>query len=91
MGRLIDSDKVYSKIYSSGYLTDQVEKAIDNTETAFDLGMVLEQLEDYGKYKGILRCEGESFDNYIPVSVAKQIVRARGLGRVLGYLEESNE
>ena len=37
--------------------------------------MILDQLEDYGKYKGILRCEGEGFENYIPVSVAKQIVK----------------
>ena len=57
-------------------------------ESAFDLDMILEQLEDYGKYKGVLRCEGESFDNFIPVSVAKQIVRGRGLGGILGYIEE---
>lgn len=55
--------------------------------SAFNIDKVLEQLEDYGKYKGILRSEGESFENYIPVSVAKQIVRARGLGEVLGMEE----
>lgn len=53
--------------------------------------MVLEQLEDYGKFKGVLRCDGESFENYIPVSVAKQIVKGRGLGGTLGYMEEYNE
>lgn len=88
MGRLIDSDKVFTNIYMSGYYTEQVGEAIDKTTTEFDLNMVLEQLEDYGKYKGILCCEGESFENYIPVSVAKQIVRERGLEGVLGYMEE---
>lgn len=89
MGRLIDSDKVSTKIYLTGYRTNQIEEAIDNTETEFDMDMVLEQLEDYGKFKGVLRCEGESFENYIPVSVAKLIVKGRGLGGVLGYIEES--
>jgi len=56
----------------------------------FDIDRVLEQLEDYGKFKGVLRCEGESFENYIPVSVAKLIVKGRGLGGVLGYMEEYN-
>ena len=45
MGRLIESDKVYTKIYLTGYYTDQVEEAIDNTETAFVMDMVLDQLE----------------------------------------------
>ncbi|MDU7031179.1 MAG: hypothetical protein E6357_26330 [Clostridiales bacterium] len=49
--------------------------------------MILQQLEDYGKYKGILKCDDEKCENYIPVSVAKQIVRGKGLGGVLGYLE----
>lgn len=88
MGRLIDSDKVSTKIYLTGCCTNKIEEAIDNTETAFDMDLVLEQLEDYGKFKGVLRCEGESFENYIPVSVAKQIVKGCGLGGVLGYIEE---
>lgn len=69
---------------------DQIESIEDISSVAenFDIDKVLEQLEDYGKYKGVLRWrEGESFENYIPVSVAKQIVRARGLGGALGYLE----
>lgn len=59
----------------------------DNYAVAFDMDMVLEQLEDYGKYKGLLRCEGEGFENYIPVSVAKQIVKGRGLNGVMGYMD----
>lgn len=49
--------------------------------------MILELLEDYGKYKGVLHCGGDSFENHIPVSIAKQIVRGRGLGGVQGYME----
>lgn len=70
-----------------------VNELIQKQPIAFDIDMVLEQIEDYGKYKGILRVEedGKS-ENYIPVSIAKRIVRCRGLGGVLGYLEdEKNE
>lgn len=56
--------------------------------SAFNIDMILNQLEDYGKYKGLLRCEGEGFENYIPVSVAKQIVKGRGVDGVLGYMED---
>lgn len=69
---------------------DQIESIEEDNSSVsenFNIGKVLEQLEDYGKYKGILRCEGDECENYIPVSVAKQIVKARGLGGVLGYLE----
>lgn len=69
-----------------------IETAIEYAENlpiAFDISKVLEQLEEYGKYKGILRVEEDKCENYIPVSVAKQIVRSRGLGGVLGY--ESKE
>jgi len=55
---------------------------------AFDMDTVLDQLEDYGKYKGVGVLKEEQFENYIPVSVAKQIVKGRGLGGVLGYLME---
>lgn len=56
---------------------------------SFDIDMVLDQLDNYGKHKGTLHYEGEDFENYIPISVAKQIVRARGLGGVLGYMDEN--
>ena len=62
------------------------EKIYEILEDAADL--VCDQLEDYGKYKGILMCNGDKSENYIPVSVAKQIVKARGRGGVLGYLKE---
>lgn len=64
------------------------DELIQKQPIAFDLDRVLEQLEDYGKYKGILRCEKDKCENYIPVSVAKKIVRGRGSGEVLGYIEE---
>lgn len=61
---------------------DQIESIEDISSVAenFDIDKVLEQLEDYGKYKGIPHCDGENFENHIPVSIAKQIVRGRGLG-----------
>lgn len=90
MGKLIDSDVVSTKVYLSGYSTNEIEKAIDEVSVAFDVDMVLDQIEDYGKYKGVLMCNGDKNENYIPVSVAKQIVRARGLGWVLGYLEKED-
>lgn len=65
-----------------------VDELIKKQPTVFDMDMVLEQLEDYGKYKGVLYCEDEIFkdyENYIPVSVAKQIVKSRGLDGILGY------
>lgn len=88
MGKLIDSDVVSTRIYLSGYSTNEIERAIDETPDAFDVDMVLDQLEDYGKYKGVLMCNGDKNENYIPVSAAKQIVKTGGLGGVLGYLEE---
>jgi hypothetical protein len=91
MGKLIDSDVVSTKVCLSGYSTNEVEDAIDKTPIAFDVEMVLDQLEDCGKYKGVLMCNGDKSENYIPVSVAKQIVRAKGLCGVLGYLEEKGE
>lgn len=53
----------------------------------FDVDMILEQLEDYGKYNGVLHIGCDECENYIPVSVAKKIVKAKGLGGVLGYME----
>lgn len=67
-----------------------IETAIEYAENlpiAFDISKVLEQLEEYGKYKGVLHCEDDKCENYIPVSVAKRIVRCRGLSGVLGYLD----
>lgn len=85
-------EEVYSRLHP--LLEELVDIACDQIESVeaddlyksegFDVDTILEQLEDYGKYKGILHCEGESFENYIPVSVAKQIVRGRGLNGVIG-------
>ncbi|WP_099467853.1 hypothetical protein [Konateibacter massiliensis] len=55
------------------------------------MNMVLDQLGDYGKHKGILKGDYDKCEIYIPVSVAKQIIRGRGLGGVLGYLEDNNK
>lgn len=96
MGRLIDEDVLENYIDSdeSGlmsakeYKYDYIE-CINEQPTAFDINMVFEQLENYGKSKGVLYCEENGYENYIPVSVAKKIVRCRGLGGVLGYMEEN--
>lgn len=87
-------EEVYDKLYPFleqivDIICDHIETIkIDNTSEMedFNIEMVLDQLEDYGKYKGLLRCEEEKCENYIPVSVAKQIVKGRGLGGVLGYM-----
>lgn len=78
-----------------GELTEYRLKALRNMRGEWNesrknvnIDMILEQLEDYAKYKGVLRCEDDKCENYIPVSVAKQIVNGRGLGGVLGYREE---
>lgn len=93
-------DEVYDRLHS---LLEQFVELVDITcdrieeleecdsleLERFNMEKVLEQLEECGKYKGILHCEGEGFENYIPVSVAKKIVRARGLSEVLGHMEEA--
>lgn len=92
-------DEVYDRLHS---LLEQFVELVDITcdrieeleecdlseLEQFNMEKVLAQLEECGKYKGILHCEGEGFENYIPVSVAKQIVRVRGLSEVLGHMEE---
>lgn len=83
---LIDADKI--KIPPDVPYRGAVKRTIIQQPTAFDIDMVLEQLKDYGKYKGILYCEEDKCENYIPVSVAKQIVKGRGLGGILGYLKK---
>jgi hypothetical protein len=69
-----------------GYIDD----LIDKQPVAFDMDMVIDQLEDYGKYKGILKNENGKCENYIPVSMAVKIVKAAGLNGVLGYLTKED-
>lgn len=63
-----------------------VNNLIEKQPMAFDMNMVIEQLNDYGKYKGILRLEDDKYENFIPLSIAIKIVKSRGLGGVLGYM-----
>lgn len=86
---LIDADNI--RVPSEMPYKGAVKRTMMQQQTAFDIDMVLQQLEDYEKYKGLLHCEDDKCENCIPVSVAKQIVRGRGLGGVLGYLEGENE
>lgn len=69
-----------------GYIDD----LIDKQPVSFDMDMVIDQLEDYGKYKGILKNENGKCENYIPVSMAVKIVKAAGLNGVLGYLTKED-
>ena len=69
-----------------GYIDD----LIDKQPVAFDMDMVVDQLEDYGKYKGILKNKNGKCENYIPVSMAIKIVKAAGLNGVLGYLTKED-
>lgn len=66
-----------------------VNNLIEKQPTAFDMNMVIEQLKDYGKYKGILRLEEDKCENFIPVSIAIKIVKSRGVGGVLDYMKEN--
>ncbi len=98
IGRLIDDEVLEDYIDSedSGLMSarefqyDYIE-CIHEQPLAFDVDMVLEQLENYGKFKGVLKLDDDKCENYILVSDAKQIVRGRGLGGVLGYLKENKE
>jgi len=89
IGRLIDVDKLINRLedLASYEKLDYIQEVMDEP-IAFNIDMVFMQLEDYGKYKGILKCDGDNCENYIPISMAKQIVRGRGLGGILGYLGE---
>ena len=85
------TDGVLLKPFESGSVfSAELTNRLWGNYTDFNMEMVIVQLEDYGKYKGILMCNGDKRENYIPVSVAKQIVRARGLSGVLGYLREED-
>lgn len=87
---LIDSDDL--RLPPDMPYKGAVKRMITQQPVAFDMDMVLNQIEDYGKYKGVIFYRSgkeHSGENYIPVTIAKQIVRGRGLGGVLGYLEEA--
>lgn len=83
----IHKDNRSRMIHNGEYM--HILKRLKEQPTAFDIDMVLEQLEDYGKYKGFLRAEEDKCENYISVSAAKQIVKGRGLNGILGYLDEN--
>lgn len=91
--KLINADELRDVFArnSGTYVEEAMLGIIDSQPVAYDLDMVLDQLEDYGKYRGTIFYSGDdnSGDNYIPVSVAKQIVRGRGLGGILGDMEDN--
>ena len=100
MKRLIEANDLLKNIINKfgckpfievGNTYEYLDKIIAEAQTAFDIDKVLDQLEDYGKYKGILKCDDEKCEHYIQVSMAKRIVRGKGLGGVLGYLKDRKE
>lgn len=89
-------DKVYEELYPIlerlvDITCEQIESIEKDDSDEFDIDMVLDQFEDYGKYKGVMMCNGDKNENYIPVSVAIQIVKAGGHGGILGYLNDNND
>lgn len=90
----IDKKKLQKEINSALSNVEQpsiecINRLIDQQSVAFDMNMVVEQLKDYGKYKGVLRLENDKCENFIPVSIAVKIVESAGLGGVLGYMENN--
>lgn len=49
---------------------------LEDIPAAYDINKVINILEDYGKYRGVLAPTGDGeWDNFIPVSIAKKIVK----------------
>ena len=84
-----DLNNVFEWLNECFELVSPDEQQTEHDKEGFNMDMVIEQIEDYGKYKGILKCDDGMGEYYLPVSIAKLIVRARGMGGVLGYLEET--
>ena len=90
MSDLISRQSVYDMLHGLGGCDASDEwsngwdKAIDTAigelneiPTAYDVDKVIEQLEDYGKYKGLLWITDNpaNCDNYVPVREVKKIVK----------------
>lgn len=90
----IDKKKLQKEINSALRNTEQpsveyINNLIEQQPVSFDMNMVIEQLKEYGKYKGVLRLEDDKCENLIPVSIAVEIVKSAGLGGILGYMEDN--
>ncbi len=82
MNDLISRKMVIDILKQSGIIVDNVRgnliiEEINRIPTAYDVDKVIEQLEDYGKYKGLLRITDNpaNCDNYVPVMEVKKIVK----------------
>ena len=63
-----------------GYLTCEISKIIDEMPNEFDLESILEQIEDYGKYQGMLVANSkDDWNNYVPVKGVKEIIKKGGM------------
>ena len=83
--RLIDADQLRG--FVRGLIRKEERRGfdefIDNAPTEFDIDMIIDQIEEYGKYKGILIGMDDRCENYIPVSEVKKIIKGKGLGKTL--------
>lgn len=77
--RLVDADVLVEIIdkhtMTDGALDDDIACILEQVPTAYDVDKVLDILNDYGKYKGVLIIGRDDSDNWIPVIEAKRIVR----------------
>lgn len=83
--RLIDADQLRG--FVRGLIPKEERRGfdefIDNAPTEFDIDIVINQIEECGKCRGVLILMNDRCENYIPVSEAKKIVNNKGLGEVL--------
>lgn len=85
MSDLISREEVIKLIQQyHGYMPNNINhemyKKAKEIPTAYDVDKVIEQLEDYGKHKGLLRITDNptNCDNYVPVREVKKIVKGGG-------------
>lgn len=82
--RLIDADQLRG--FVRGLIPKEERRGfdefIDNAPTEFDIDIVINQIEEYGKYKGVLIRTDDRCENYIPVSEVKKIIENKGFGEV---------
>lgn len=81
MSKLIDTDKLLEKLYIRECLTQEVSEIIDELPNEINLQSMCEQIEDFGKYKGMLAKHDENTDweNYVPIRAVKEIIKGKGL------------
>lgn len=101
MSRLIDAESLIENIKLLlnrsfvGEISPQNEVSIGEIATlikdepvAYDVDAVLDQLENCGNHRGVLKREDEKCESYIPVSLAIQIVKGQVRNNAFGYMRK---